>query len=326
MARACAARPAARVVERRAWMTHGSWRTVRHHLHAPTVGVEHEEASFLLLPGDPDRRGSARERRRGSSRGRARSRCGRAPVRRPARARGSTARRRRRAGPGHRRGRGRAGRTGPTSARPPPRRRRRAGRRGRCGEARSRHSALGDHPLGLVLGNRERDVERVGRDLHLLAGAGEVDVPLLDRVGQPPDPEISTSTTSPGCIGREFAGVPGEEHVARLERDQPAEVGELVGDGEEQVVRRRLLDDLAVEVRAQRVARSGRTRRRERARGRAGGSRPGPSRAASRRGRRGGSRACRRRWRTCSRRRKSSASSIGTPFIRRPTTTASSPS
>ena len=46
-------------------------------------------------------------------------------------------------------------------------------------------------------------------------------------------------------------GRAGEDHVARLERDQPAEVGELVGDREEQVVGRRLLHDLAVEVGAQ---------------------------------------------------------------------------
>ena len=50
-----------------------------------------------------------------------------------------------------------------------------------------------------------------------------------------------------------------EDHVAGLERDQPAEVGELVGDGEEEVVGRRLLHDLAVEVGAEREARSGRT-------------------------------------------------------------------
>ena len=46
--------------------------------------------------------------------------------------------------------------------------------------------------------------------------------------------------------------MPVEHDVAGLERDQPAQVGELVGDPEQQVARVRLLHDLAVEVRAQR--------------------------------------------------------------------------
>ena len=65
-------------------------------------------------------------------------------------------------------------------------------------------------------------------------------------------PSISTSTVSPGSIGRELAGVPVRSTSPGLERDQPRQVGELVGDAEQQVARVRLLDDLAVEVRAQR--------------------------------------------------------------------------
>ena len=91
-----------------------------------------------------------------------------------------------------------------------------------------------------------------------------------------PSPVISTSTTSPGAHRPRVRRRPGEDDVARLERDQPAQVGELVRDREEQVVGGRLLDDLAVQVRAQRVRRSGRTRPPGRAPGRAGGSRPGP--------------------------------------------------
>ena len=68
--------------------------------------------------------------------------------------------------------------------------------------------ALGDHPLGLVLGDRERDVQRLRRDLHLLAGAGEVDVPFLDRVRQPADARDLDLDDVARLIGREFAGVP----------------------------------------------------------------------------------------------------------------------
>ena len=97
--------------------------------------------------------------------------------------------------------------------------------------------ARGRHALGLLLGHGERDVDRVRRHVELLAGAAQVDVPLDDACSRAArGPSISTSTTSPGSIGREFAGVPREQDVAGLERDQPAEVGELVGDREEQVV------------------------------------------------------------------------------------------
>ena len=59
---------------------------------------------------------------------------------------------------------------------------------------------------------------------------------LHDRVRHPPDPSTSTSTTSPGSSGREFAGVP-EQDVARLERDEPREVGQHVRDRPEQLAR-----------------------------------------------------------------------------------------
>ena len=65
-------------------------------------------------------------------------------------------------------------------------------------------------------------------------------------------PSISTSTTSPGSTGRELAGRAGQQDVAGLERDQPRDVGDLVGDAEEEVVPVwRLLDELAVDEGAQ---------------------------------------------------------------------------
>ena len=182
---------------------------VGHHLHETAVGVGQEQRALALLPRDIEVGEVRARRRRASSPAPARTPCGRGPARRPRRARGSTARRCTRAAPGRRRASARPARTAAATAPTPRRGRRPAGRRGRAGGAGSRLAALGDHPLGLVLGDRERDVERLGRHLHLLAGPGEVDVPLLDRVRRGGRcPEISTSTTSPGFIGREFAGVP----------------------------------------------------------------------------------------------------------------------
>ena len=70
-------------------------------------------------------------------------------------------------------------------------------------------AALGDHPLGLVLGYRERDVERVAAETWICSpgparSTSHSSIVFVSR----PSPEISTSTTSPGPIGREFAGVP----------------------------------------------------------------------------------------------------------------------
>ena len=95
-------------------------------------------------------------------------------------------------------------------------------------------------------------MKRLRRDLHLLSGAGEVDVPLLDRVRQPPDPGDLDLDDVARLHRPRVRGSTGEDHVARLERDQPAEIGELVGDREEEVVGRRLLHDLAVQVGAER--------------------------------------------------------------------------
>ena len=108
-------------------------------------------------------------------------------------------------------------------------------------------------PLGLVLGNRERDVQRVRRHLELLARPGQVDVPLDDRVREPAqagDLDLDDVARLHRPRVRRRAG---EDDVPGLERDQAAEVGELVGDGEEQVVRGRLLHDLPVQERAQGV-------------------------------------------------------------------------
>ena len=58
-----------------------------------------------------------------------------------------------------------------------------------------------------------------------------------------PIPEISTSTTSPGPHRPRVRRRAREDHVTGLERDQAAQVGELVGDREQEVVGRRLLHD-----------------------------------------------------------------------------------
>ena len=73
-----------------------------------------------------------------------------------------------------------------------------------------------------------------------------------------PRPSISTSTRSPGRHRPGVGGRAGQHDVARLERDQPAEVGELVAVVPDDVVGAALLDDLAVQVRAQAVAVVGR--------------------------------------------------------------------
>ena len=64
--------------------------------------------------------------------------------------------------------------------------------------------------LGFVLRHRERDVQRAGPRPRADRRAGQVDCPLLDGViREPAEPRsTSTSTTSPGSIGRELAGVP----------------------------------------------------------------------------------------------------------------------
>jgi hypothetical protein len=116
---------------------------------------------------------------------------------------------------------------------------------------RSRDTPLGDHALGLVLGDRERDVERLGGDLQLLAGAGKVDIPLLDRVRQPAEALDVDLDDVARLHGARVRRRPGEDDVARLERDRPAEVRELIRDAEEHVVGGRLLHEPLVHVRAE---------------------------------------------------------------------------
>ena len=107
-------------------------------------------------------------------------------------------------------------------------------------------------PLGLVLGDRERDVERLRGDLELLARPGEVDVPLLDVFVQPAEAGDLDLDDVAGAHRPRVRGRAGEHDVAGLERDRPAQVGELVRDREEEVARGRLLDDVAVQVGAER--------------------------------------------------------------------------
>ena len=93
-----------------------------------------------------------------------------------------------------------------------------------------------------------------------------------------PRPVTSTSTTSPGSIGREWAGVPDSTKTSpgSTKHDHPAEVGQQVGDRPDQVGGGALLCDLAVQVGADLEVRWGRIGRRAPARGRSGRSRPGP--------------------------------------------------
>src|SRR3712207_1654109 len=49
-------------------------------------------------------------------------------------------------------------------------------------------ATLRHHAFGLLFGDGQRDVQRVGRGLGLLARPRQVDLPLLDRVAQATDP------------------------------------------------------------------------------------------------------------------------------------------
>src|SRR5215217_9441845 len=113
---------------------------------------------------------------------------------------------------------------------------------------RSSPAFLRHHSLGLVLRDGQCDVQGVGRGLWLYAGASKVHVPLLDGVAEASDAldlhlDYVAWLHRPG-VGRGS----GKDYVAGLERDQPAQISKLVGDGEDQVVRAALLNDLAVEV------------------------------------------------------------------------------
>ena len=132
------------------------------------------------------------------------------------------------------------------------------------------------HALGLVLGDGERDVQRVGGRASCSPASDRSTSQSTTVFSTRPSPLISTATTSPGSIGRELAGVPVSTTSPGSSVISAAQVGELVGDAPDQVVGRRLLHDLAVEVRAQREVGRVELGRRARPRGRSAGSRPGP--------------------------------------------------
>src|SRR4029079_6473955 len=85
------------------------------------------------------------------------------------------------------------------------------------------------------------DVERLRGDLQLLARAREVDVPLLDGVretAEAGDLDLDDLARTHWSRVRRRSG---ENDIPGLERDHPAEVGQLVRDAEEQVAGHRLL-------------------------------------------------------------------------------------
>ena len=159
----------------------------------------------------------------------------------------------------------------------------------------------------------------------LIAGTAQIDVPVDDRVGQARETLDLDLDDIAGlhraAVGRRAR----EDDIAGLERDQPAEVGELVAVVPDDVVLVAALDDLAVQVRL------GCSRRRVTTRP---GTTAGPigrkpswpltrsidPRSAWRKSCRPASLAGRSRRRSRARRR------AATPCMRVPTTTASSPS
>ena len=135
-------------------------------------------------------------------------------------------------------------RRGATSARAPRRRRRREGVAWwTCEEHQS-----ADLPLGLVLGHRQGDVKRLGADLGRRADLLELAVGLDDRVREAADPLDLDLDDVAGLDRARVRRRAGEQDVAGLERDQPRDVGDLVGEREEQVgAGVALLDLLAVD-------------------------------------------------------------------------------
>ena len=80
---------------------------------------------------------------------------------------------------------------------------------------------------------------------------GEVDVPVGNGVGEPAqavDLDLDDVARAHRAGMRRRSR---EQDIARLERDQAADIGELVGHAPDEVGRAALLDDLAVEKRAQ---------------------------------------------------------------------------
>ena len=206
-------------------------RAVRHELDRAAVRVGEPERALALLVVDRRAPRGGRARRRASTSGGARTRRGRGPARSPATSSseyGSSLQAR------NARPSSRERSTSPSWMH----QRAAASSRSRDAEADVVDAAEADQvvrpssdpPLGLVLGDRERDVERLRRDLELLARPREVDVPLLDRVRQPAEPgDLDLDDVARPHRPR-VRRRPGEDDVARLERDRAAEVGELVRD------------------------------------------------------------------------------------------------
>ena len=82
-----------------------------------------------------------------------------------------------------------------------------------------------------------------------MCGAGHSAIVFVNR----PTPVTSTSTTSPMFHRPRVGRRAGEDDVARQQRDVATQVGEDVVDGERHVADRILLDDLAIDVGAQRL-------------------------------------------------------------------------
>jgi hypothetical protein len=87
----------------------------------------------------------------------------------------------------------------------------------------------------LLFGHGQGDVQRLRRDRGLLAHLGERLLVLDDGVLEPADP-VDLHRDDVARLDRSrVRRRPGEQHVAGLERDQPRQVGDLVGEREHQV-------------------------------------------------------------------------------------------
>src|SRR3954447_12205229 len=105
-----------------------------------------------------------------------------------------------------------------------------------------------DHALGLVLRDGERDVQGLRGRYELLAQAGQVDVPIHDGVLEAAKAADLHRDLVAGLHRPRVGRRAGQHDIARLERDQPAQVRQLIGHAPDQIAGGALLDHLAVEV------------------------------------------------------------------------------